>query len=328
MTEPILEVRDLTMEFGGTGGGWLTKAKRGFVAVDGVSFDVRRGETFGIVGESGSGKTTLGRCILRVLDPSKGSILFRPKDGDPVDLAVAPLHQLRQVWRKVRMIFQDPQSSLNPRLRVIDVVGQALQKNEGLKGRALAERVGQLLESVGLRKEFLHRYPNAFSGGQRQRLGIARALSTRPELVVADEAVSALDVSIQAQTLNLLQDLQEEYALTFLFIAHDLAVVEHICDRIAVMYHGQFVEVSDTKTLFTSPQHPYTRALLQAVPIADPHQRAQRRSRAEPIDVGVPPVGCRFSTRCPHATDLCRQTRPVARKVGGADVLCHYAGEV
>lgn len=328
MSDIILEVKDLTMTFGSTGGGWFSKPMQGFVAVDAVSFEVRRGETFGIVGESGSGKTTLGRCILRVLDPSSGSIRFRPKDGGEVELATAKLDELRQVWRKLRMIFQDPQASLNPRLRVIDVVGQALQKSEGLTGKALAARVAELLENVGLRKEFMHRYPNAFSGGQRQRLGIARALSTRPELVVADEAVSALDVSIQAQTLNLLQDLQAEFALTFLFIAHDLAVVEHICDRVAVMYRGQFVEVADTKTLFASPQHPYTRALLRAVPVADPRHRRPRGGRADPVDVGAAPKGCRFSTRCPHATDLCRQTRPPARHVQGAKVLCHYAGEI
>lgn len=328
MTQAILQVKDLTVTFGTTKGGWFSKPRQGFVAVDAVSFDLNRGETFGVVGESGSGKTTLGRTILRVLDPSSGSIRFLPRDGGEIELATAPLDQLRQVWRKVRMIFQDPQASLNPRLRVIDLVGQALQKNEGLKGKALSDRVGTLLENVGLSREFLHRYPNAFSGGQRQRLGIARALSTSPELVVADEAVSALDVSIQAQTLNLLQDLQEEFALTFLFIAHDLAVVEHICDRVAVMYRGQFVEVASTETLFRAPQHPYTRALLDAVPVADPRQRGRKSGKSVAVDVGVPPKGCRFSTRCPHATDLCRQTRPPVRKVGGADVLCHYAGEI
>lgn len=329
MSDAILEVRDLTMSFGGSKGGWLSKPAKGFVAVDAVSFDVKRGETFGIVGESGSGKTTLGRCILRVLDPSDGSIRFRPQSGAEMELADASIDQLRQVWRKLRMIFQDPQASLNPRLRVIDIVGQALQKSEGLKGKELAERVGDLLENVGLRKEFMQRYPNAFSGGQRQRLGIARALSTGPELVVADEAVSALDVSIQAQTLNLLQDLQQEFSLTFLFIAHDLAVVEHICDRVAVMYRGQFVEVADTETLFRNPQHPYTRALLQAVPVADPRQRRRKAGAgAEPVDVTAPLRGCSFAPRCPHATDLCRSTRPPARNIGGSDVLCHYAGEV
>lgn len=332
MPDAILQVRDLTMTFGGTKGGILSRAAPGFVAVESVSFDVHRGETFGIVGESGSGKTTLGRCIMRVLDPSDGSIRFHPRDSEPVELAKASSATLRQVWRKLRMVFQDPQASLNPRLRVIDVVGQSLQKSEGLKGKALADRVAGLLEAVGLRPEFMQRYPNAFSGGQRQRLGIARALATNPELVVADEAVSALDVSIQAQTLNLMQDLQEEYALTYLFIAHDLAVVEHICDRVAVMYRGQFVEVADTDTLFRAPQHPYTRALLQAVPVADPRKRRRGAGTAgepaDPVDTGGAVAGCRFSPRCPHATALCRSTRPPVRSVGGADVLCHYAGEI
>ncbi len=324
MSDAILEVRDLTMEFGGGG----KRKERGFVAVDAVSFDVRRGETFGIVGESGSGKTTLGRCILRVLDPTAGRITFHAREGGAVELADAPVQVLRQVWRKLRMIFQDPQSSLNPRLRVIDLVGQALRKSEGLSGRALADRVGGLLESVGLRPEFMQRYPSAFSGGQRQRLGIARALATNPELVVADEAVSALDVSIQAQTLNLLQDLQDEFALTYVFIAHDLAVVEHVCDRVAVMYRGQFVEVADTATLFAAPRHPYTRSLLQAVPVADPRQRRKRSRGADPVDTSPPAEGCRFTPRCPHATDLCRKTPPPVRAVDGADVLCHYAGEI
>jgi peptide/nickel transport system ATP-binding protein len=329
MPDAILAVRDLTMTFGGHPGGLLSKPAAGFVAVDSVSFDVQRGETFGIVGESGSGKTTLGRCIMRVLAPSGGSILFQPRGGAAVELADAPTPKLREVWRKLRMVFQDPQASLNPRLRVIDVVGQSLQKAEGLKGKALADRVGDLLEAVGLRREFMQRYPNAFSGGQRQRLGIARALATDPELVVADEAVSALDVSIQAQTLNLLQDLQEEFALTYVFIAHDLAVVEHICDRVAVMYRGQFVEVADTETLFRAPRHPYTRALLQAVPVADPRKRRRGAGTVgEPVDTSSTAQGCKFSPRCPHATDLCRDTRPPLRKLEGADVLCHYAGEI
>ena len=328
MPDTILDVRDLTMEFGGSAGGLFSKSAPGVKAVDAVSFSVLRGETFGIVGESGSGKTTLGRCILRVLNPSAGSIRFRPRAMDEVELVGAPVSQLRQVWRKMRMIFQDPQSSLNPRLRVIDIVGQALRKTEGLKGKALSDKVARLLENVGLRPEFMQRYPNAFSGGQRQRLGIARALSTDPELVVADEAVSALDVSIQAQTLNLLQDLQEEFDLTYLFIAHDLAVVEHVCDRVAVMYRGQFVEVADTRTLFEKPQHPYTRALLQAVPVADPRMRGKKPRAAEPVDVGAASGGCRFSPRCPHATDLCRSTPPPNKKSAGAEVLCHFAGEI
>lgn len=328
MPDVILDVHDLTMEFGGASGGLFATRSERIKAVDAVSFSVQRGETFGIVGESGSGKTTLGRCIMRVLDPTEGSIMFRPKEAAEVEMAAASVAQLRQVWRKLRMIFQDPQSSLNPRLRVIDIVGQALRKSEGLRGKALSDRVGKLLESVGLRPEFMLRYPNAFSGGQRQRLGIARALSTGPELVVADEAVSALDVSIQAQTLNLLQDLQEEFDLTYIFIAHDLAVVEHVCDRVAVMYRGQFVEVADTKTLFDSPQHPYTQALLEAVPVADPRMRGRKARTREPVDVDTPSNGCRFSARCPHATDLCRESSPPNKNVAGADVLCHYAGEI
>ncbi len=328
MSDAILEVRDLTMEFGGSTGKWFSKPSEGFKAVDRVSFSVLRGETFGMVGESGSGKTTLGRCILRVLNPSSGSVKFRPMAAGEVEMVGAPAAKLRLVWRKLRMIFQDPQSSLNPRLRVIDIVGQALRKTEGLSGQALNNKVAALLESVGLRPEFMQRNPNAFSGGQRQRLGIARALSTGPELVVADEAVSALDVSIQAQTLNLLQDLQEEFDLTYLFIAHDLAVVEHVCDRVAVMYRGQFVEVADTKTLFENPQHPYTRALLQAVPVADPRMRGKKARAPEPVDVGAPLDGCRFSPRCPHATDLCRNSPPPGKMAGGAEVLCHFAGEI
>ena len=328
MTDTILEVRDLTMEFDSNAGGLFSRATSGVKAVDQVSFSVRRGETFGIVGESGSGKTTLGRCILRILAPTDGSITFSASGAAPVELVSAPIEQLRRVWRSLRMIFQDPQSSLNPRLRVIEIVGQALRKNEGLKGKALSERVGQLLENVGLRREFMQRYPNAFSGGQRQRLGIARALSTNPELVVADEAVSALDVSIQAQTLNLLQDLQEKYELTFIFIAHDLAVVEHVCDRVAVMHQGQFVEVADTTNLFEKPQHPYTRMLLDAVPVPNPRLRSKRIRLAEPADIDVPMAGCRFSNRCTHATDLCRNTVPPIKHVEGAAILCHFAGEV
>ena len=226
------------------------------------------------------------------------------------------------------MVFQDPQSSLNPRLRVIDLIGQSLRKSEGLSGLALANRVSQLLEQVGLRKEFLLRYPNAFSGGQRQRLGIARALATRPQVIIADEAVSALDVSIQAQTLNLLQDLQDQFDLTYIFIAHDLAVVEHVCERIAVMYLGQVVELSTTEELFRAPKHPYTRALLDAVPIPDPRARRGRRKTVAVSDGSVNRSGCRYASRCEHATALCRESAPSVYNVNGAEVLCHFAGEL
>ncbi len=327
MSDPILSVRDLDMHFGGVNG-FFGKTPPAVRAVDNVSFDVMRGETFGIVGESGSGKTTLGRCIIRTHTPTAGSVEFFGRDADPVDLTQISPEHLRAIWRNIRMIFQDPQSSLNPRLPVIEIVGQVLRKTEGLRGRALSDRVADLLLKVGLRPEILQRYPGAFSGGQRQRLGIARALATNPELVIADEAVSALDVSIQAQTLNLLQDLQEEFNLTYVFIAHDLAVVEHVCDRVAVMYLGQIVELATTEELFTAPRHPYTRALLSAVPVPDPRKRKRQRNRKSLTDGSMAKSGCRFASRCIHATDLCHAEQPPRKHIGGADVLCHYAGEV
>ncbi len=327
MADSILEVRDLEMHFP-IGGGFFSKTRDVVKAVDKVSFDVKRGETFGIVGESGSGKTTLGRCIMRVLDPSSGSIRMYRNGKAADEITKADRRLLTEIWRDMRMVFQDPQSSLNPRLRVLELVGQCLRKSEGLSGQALADRVGDLLEQVGLQREFLMRYPNAFSGGQRQRLGIARALATKPKIVIADEAVSALDVSIQAQTLNLLQDLQEEFDLTYVFIAHDLAVVEHICDRIAVMYLGQIVELADRDTLFRDPKHPYTRALLSAVPIPDPRARKKAGKRTSLSDGAVADRGCNFATRCPHASDLCRAKSPPMHHLNGADVLCHYAGQI
>lgn len=327
MSDAILQVRDLNMHFP-VGGGFFGRPTDVVRAVDGISFDVFRQETFGIVGESGSGKTTLGRCIMRVLNPSSGSIVLRRKKGGEVDLCQSSAADLRDVWKDMRMVFQDPQSSLNPRLRVLEIVGQCLRKSENLSGQALADRVAELLRQVGLRPEFLMRYPNAFSGGQRQRLGIARALATRPELIIADEAVSALDVSIQAQILNLLQDLQDQFDLTYVFIAHDLAVVEHICDRIAVMYLGQVVELGETRELFRAPKHPYTRALLEAVPVPDPRKRRQTRKPAKLADGGHSSKGCRFAARCPHAKDLCRNEPPPAHRVGDTDVLCHFAGDI
>ncbi len=327
MADTILQVRDLVMHFP-IGGGFFGEPTDVVRAVDDISFDVLRGETFGVVGESGSGKTTLGRCIMQILNPTDGSITFHAKSKAPVELVGCEKKQLRDIWQDMRMVFQDPQSSLNPRLRVIDLVGQCLRKAEGLTGQALADRVSVLLEQVGLRKEFLLRFPNAFSGGQRQRLGIARALATQPELIIADEAVSALDVSIQAQTLNLLQDLQEAFDLTYIFIAHDIAVVEHFCDRIAVMYLGQVVELSTTYELFRDPKHPYTRALLDAVPIPDPRARRGKRATAVVSDGTVAKTGCRFASRCPHATDLCRNTKPPRKRINGTDVLCHFAGAI
>ncbi|MDC0739598.1 ABC transporter ATP-binding protein [Cognatishimia sp. SS12] len=268
----ILEVKNLNVHFP-IGGGVFSKSTDVVKACDEISFDVYRGETFGIVGESGSGKTSLSRAIMRILDPTSGEVLFHRKAKPTVDLTQANKSELRDVWRDMRMVFQDPQSSLNPRLRVIDLVGQCLQKAESLGRRDLQARVSDLLVQAGLKTEFLLRYPGAFSGGQRQRLGIARALATNPELVIADEAVSALDVSIQAQMLNLLQDLQDEFDLTYLFITHDLSVVKHICDRVAVMYQGKIVELTTRDELFANPKHPYTKKLLAAVPNPDPRMR-------------------------------------------------------
>ncbi|ASJ74070.1 ABC transporter ATP-binding protein [Granulosicoccus antarcticus] len=327
MTDAIMQVRDLNMQFR-SGGGLFGGNPNIVQAVDNASFDVYRGETLGIVGESGSGKTTLGRCLMRILDPTSGSVRFHRKHKEIIELVDCDKKALRSVWRDLRMVFQDPQSSLNPRLRVIDIVGQCLRKTENLSGKALSIRVADLLEKVGLRPEYLLRYPNAFSGGQRQRLGIARALATQPELIIADEAVSALDVSIQAQTLNLLQDLQEQFSLTYVFIAHDLAVVEHICDRIAVMYLGQIVELATTDELFNNPKHPYTRALLSAVPVPDPRARLNRKKRVALKDGTSTNTGCHFAARCPHATDLCLTQAPPRKTIDGADVLCHYAGEL
>lgn len=327
MNEPILQVNNLNMHFISKSGLFSRKTQR-VRAVDDASFTVHRGETLGVVGESGSGKTTLGRCIMRILEPTSGRVTLHRKNRQTVELTDCDPQAMRQVWQDMRMVFQDPQSSLNPRLRVIDIVGQSLQKAEKLSGKALADRVSDLLQQVGLRPEYLLRYPNAFSGGQRQRLGIARALATQPELIIADEAVSALDVSIQAQTLNLMQDLQQQFDLTYIFIAHDLAVVEHICDRIAVMYLGQIVELASTESLFTQPQHPYTRALLSAVPVPDPRARARRRERVALKDGSISGNGCRFAARCPHATDRCHNEIPERRHINGSDVLCHYAGQL
>lgn len=274
--EPVVKVRNVSVEFP-VGGGMFSKPTGVIQAVNNVSFDVYRGETFGIVGESGSGKSTLSRAIMGIRPPTSGSIEFLRHDKPATEISTASKSEMRDVWRDMRMVFQDPQSSLNPRLRVIDLIGQCIEKAEGLGRKDLSERVAKLLTQVGLSPEYLLRHPNAFSGGQRQRLGVARALATRPELVIADEAVSALDVPIQAQVLNLLQDLQEEFKLTYIFISHDLAVVDHICDRVAVMYKGEMVELLTREELAAGPKHPYTKSLLSAVPIPDPHQRDRER---------------------------------------------------
>jgi len=329
--DALLEVRDLRMHFPIRRG--VFRRLTGWVrAVDGVTFSIREGETLGLVGESGCGKSSTGRCILRVYAPSAGEIVYRGTNGKTVDLASIDESALRPFRREIRMVFQDPYSSLNPRMTLLDIVGEPLKVHRIASGRQLEERVAWLLRRVGLRPEYMRRYPHAFSGGERQRVGIARALALEPRLVVADEAVSALDVSVRAQILNLLQDLQREFNLTYLFIAHDLSVVEYLCDRVAVMYVGKLVEVASTAELYARPKHPYTEALLSAVPKPDPRLRSRGRRiilQGEVADPANPPPGCAFHTRCLYATDRCRTEEPALRDVGGGHLAaCHYAEEL
>jgi len=297
-------------------------------AVDGITLDIRAGETLSVVGESGCGKTTLGQALVRVLEPTAGRIEYAKRGAQPTDIAHLSETELRPYRSDIRMIFQDPFASLNPRRRVIDIIGESLRNFGVTDEREVESRVAELLRKVGLRPEYMARYPYAFSGGERQRIGIARALAVHPRLVVADECVSALDVSIQAQTLNLMQDLQEEFALTYVFISHDLSVVEYISDRVAVMYAGRIVELSDTEPLFAQPRHPYTAALLAAVPRPDPRRartRQQMRLKGEVADPANRPSGCAFHPRCPFATDRCRIEDPQLRAVGASMVACHFA---
>ena len=326
--ETLLEVKGLKVHFPITKG-FLNRQVGCVKAVDGLDLEVRRRETLSLVGESGCGKTTTGRAILRVYSPTAGEMLYRLPDGRTTDLAKLEGVELKKIRRDIRMIFQDPYASLNPRLTILEIVGQPLKIAGIARGKELQDRVADLLKKVGLRPEFLRRYPHAFSGGQRQRIGIARALALNPRLVVADEAVSALDVSVQAQTLNLLQDLQDEFGLTYIFIAHDLSVVEHISDRVAVMYVGNIVEQAATGDIFSRPRHPYTEALLSAAPIPDPRmRRKERRIRlpGEVADPANPPAGCPFHPRCRFADDQCRGEKPKLRDVGGGHlVACIHA---
>jgi len=326
---PLLEVRGLRKFFPITKG-FLQRVVGHVRAVDGVDFTVREGETLGLVGESGCGKTTASRCILRAIDPTDGEILYRTRDGRTVDLATLPPSGLRTLRAEIQMIFQDPFGSLNPRMTLLDNVGEPLLVN-GVTNRAeRAARVAELLRLVGLRPEFMHRFPHAFSGGQRQRIGIARALATNPRLVVADEPVSALDVSVQAQVLNLLLELQARLKLTFLFVAHDLSVVRHISDRIAVMYVGQLVELAPTEALFRQPLHPYTAALMRAVPVADPRVRNDDGILGGEVpSPAAPPSGCYFHPRCRYAEARCRTEAPALREIApGHFSRCHFAGEL
>ena len=314
----LLEVRDLRKLFPAKTGLFAGSAQ--VHAVDGVSFAIQHAETLGLVGESGCGKSTTGKLILRLHDPTAGEIVWRGRRIDRLGRA-----QMRPVRRELQAVFQDPYSSLNPRMRAGDIVAEPIRNYEALPQAEVRARTAQLFERVGLRTEQMLKYPYEFSGGQRQRLGIARALSVQPRLIVCDEPVSALDVSVQAQVINLLMDLQAEFMLSYLFVAHDLAVVEHISHRVAVMYLGKIVEVAPKRTIFTRPQHPYTEALLEAVPVADPTLRRKRRVLGGDVPSPIhPPPGCRFHTRCPYAEERCRREEPALKEVSpGQLVACH-----
>lgn len=328
-TERVLEVRNLKKYFP-IKGGFFGKTVGLVRAVDDVDLHVDNGEILSLVGESGCGKTTTSRCVLRAIDPTSGEILFRKADGSMVDVAQLSHSELRPLWRDMQMIFQDPFGSLNPRKNLFDIIGEPLLVN-GMNGRQeRMDRVAELLNLVGLRPEYMHRYPHAFSGGQRQRVVIARALALNPRLVVADEAVSALDVSVQAQILNLLLHLQEQLGLSYLFVAHDLSIVKHISHRVAVMYVGKIVETAPTAALFEAPLHPYTAALLAAVPVPDPRRRAEMlRLEGEVANPANPPSGCYFHPRCPFAQEECKLQTPELRELRPNHwVACHRAEEL
>jgi oligopeptide transport system ATP-binding protein len=327
-TKTLVDVRDLKMYFPLTKGIVLQRVVGHVRAVDGVSFSIERGQTLGLVGESGSGKTTIGRTITRLYKPTSGQILY-----ENVDLAKLHGEELRQVRRRVQMIFQDPYASLNPRFTIGSLISEPMHiYNTGTKSE-IRDRTAELLSVVGLRAEYIDRYPHEFSGGQRQRIAVARALSINPDFIVADEPVSALDVSVRAQVLNLLQRLQRQFNLTYLFVSHDLSVVRHVADRIAVMYLGRIVELADRDELYAAPQHPYTKALLSAVPIPDPKIEKGRQRIILSGDLPSPiniPSGCRFHTRCPMAQQICREVEPTFDRKEGREhfAACHFSENV
>ena len=328
-TDHILRVRDLKMHFP-VRAGWLNRVVGSVKAVDGVSLDVRRGETLGLVGESGCGKSTFGRAVIRLYKPTAGQLLLNA-GGKETDLAPLKESEIRPLRRKVQMIFQDPFACLNPRMTVGSIIGEPIRVHKLAEGDAAKKRIAELMEMCGLNSKFIRRYPHEFSGGQRQRIGIARALAAEPDLIVCDEPISALDVSIQAQIMNLLGQLQQELGLTYIFIAHDLAAVRHLSDRIAVMYLGRIVEVAEAADLYAKPTHPYTQALISAVPIPDPEIEATRERIVLTGDVPSPrnpPSGCTFHTRCPYAWERCKREAPAAHDTGnGHMVACHLVEE-
>jgi oligopeptide transport system ATP-binding protein len=320
VAEVLLEVKNLTKHFPITRGIVFQKVVGLNKAVDNVSFEIHRGETLGLVGESGCGKSTLGRTILRLLEATAGEVWFEGRN-----ILELNNHEMRELRRDMQIIFQDPYASLNPRMTVGDIIGEPLLIHNLASGKALEQRVKELLSVVGLSGQHARRYPHEFSGGQRQRIGVARALAVNPKIIVCDEPVSALDVSIQAQVINLLQDLQKEFGLTYLFIAHDLAVVKHISDRVAVMYLGQLVELTTKDELYDNPLHPYTKALLSAIPIPNPEVKRERILLEGDVPSPInPPPGCHFHTRCRYATPVCSEMVPEWKEVKpGHFVACH-----
>lgn len=323
--KPLLELRNLKKYF--TVKNSLVESKRVYLkAVDDISFVINRGETFGLVGESGCGKSTTGRTIVRLYEPNGGQIIF---DGD--DITNISSKEMLKYRKRIQMIFQDPYASLNTRMTIADIIGEGIDIHTDLKGTAKQERIFELLIKVGLKKEHASRYPHEFSGGQRQRIGIARALAIEPDLIICDEPISALDVSIQAQVVNMLEDLQEEFGLTYLFIAHDLSMVKHISDRIGVMYLGHMMEIAESDELYDKPYHPYTKALLSSIPIPDPRADKEGRIILEgdlksPIN---PPEGCRFSSRCRYCEEVCTNVTPKLEEVEpGHFVACHLVKKI